>query len=296
MVGESLVVLGTEWFESEPYVLVSDGVSAEVDRRPIVGFRLGYRSRPDLPRVCIGHRLAAGDPVCGRSVQEGSRTCRSCAIEAALFASDLHHAHTREPTGALAEHLDQPNVLYVAGFGDGSFKIGTSVADRVETRLLEQGTRLARVIAETGDGVTVRVLEDLITDTLAIPQTVSATRKLRGLTDPRPESELWEQLDELGERARRLLDDVEGWSPLEQSWSNPVMDDGRWHQVFAYPRDLGIGAHDLLAEGACGRMVLARPPNPGADGFVADLRQLYGLRLDRGDFETPELATQHSLF
>jgi hypothetical protein len=29
---------------------------------------------------------------------------------------------------------------------------------------------------------------------------------------------------------------------------------------------------------------------------VADLKQLYGLRLERGEFDTPEIAAQHTLF
>jgi hypothetical protein len=290
------VILGTEWVASEPFALIKDGVEEIARRVPIAGFRFSYRARPDMARVCLGHRLEEGDAVCGKPVQTGTKTCRPCAIESALFASDLHHAHTRQPSGTLADHLDQPNVLYLAGFGDGSIKVGTSVAHRVETRLLEQGARSARIVASTEDGVTVRVLEDLITETLEIAQTVSVARKLKGLTDPKPDSESTEQLNAFEARTRRFLDDVEGWKPLEESWSNPIVGDRKWRGVFAYPRDLGAGAHDLIAGGAVGRIALLSRPEPGADRFVADLRQLYGVRLERGVFDTPGLAAQHSLF
>ncbi|MFW2382730.1 MAG: DUF2797 domain-containing protein [Acidimicrobiales bacterium] len=294
--GEWLAILGTVWAESLPFLLVKEGDAGRATLVPVAEFRFGYRARPDLARVCTGHRLEPGDQVCERRVQEGTRTCRSCAIEAALFASDLHHAHTREPTGGLTDHLNQPNVLYVAGFGDGSIKVGTSVAHRVETRLMEQGARLARIVARATDGVSIRVMEDLVTDTLAIAQTVSIRRKLRGLTEPRPGAELVEMVAGHATRVHRLLHEIEGWEQLDETWSNTVFDDVRWDRVFLYPRDLGVGTHDLVAGGACGRIVRLSRPEAGADQFVADLRQLYGVRLETGVFETPDIAAQHTLF
>ncbi len=282
--------------DDQCFLLAQVGDAAKVDRVPVTGFQFGYRARPDLAKVCLGHRLNRGDQVCSRPVQAGGRLCRSCAIESALFASDLHHAHTRQPTGALSEHLNQPNVLYVAGFGDGSTKIGTSVASRLHTRLMEQGARLARVVASTGDGVRVRVLEDLVTQTLEIAQTVSAARKLRGLTNPRPGTELQDRINGQATQVHQLLDGVQGWERLQESWSNPVLSEAEWDPVFPYPRNLAMGSHNLVADGACGRIVLLRRPEEDADRFVADLKQLYGIRLERGSFETPTLSAQHSLF
>jgi hypothetical protein len=295
-VGERFVILGTLWADSVPFLLVKTAADDHAHCVPVAGFEFRYRARADLPRVCIGHRLEPGDRVCTKAVQVGTRTCRSCAIEAALFASDLHHAHRREPTGALTDHLDQPNVLYVAGFGDGSLKIGTSVAGRLETRLSEQGARFARVVARTHDGVIVRVLEDLVTQTLALSQTVSISRKLKGLIDPRPDSEVAELVDERAAQVEQQLVGVSGWEPAEESWSNPILDNPNWDRTFGYPRNLGVGAHDLVALGACGRIALLSRPDPNADRFGADLKQLYGVWLERGVFDTPDIAAQHTLF
>jgi hypothetical protein len=295
-VGEWLSILGTEWVDGQPFLLSQTGDAPDVVELPVAGFQFSYRARPDLARVCVGHRLATGDQVCSRPVEPGSRVCRSCAIQAALFASDLHHAHTREPSGVLTDHLNQPNVLYLAVFGDGSTKIGTSVAHRVETRLIEQGVRLARILGRTADGVTVRVLEDLVTQTLSIAQTVSVIRKLRGLTDPRSETELASRVEEQAARVHELLAGVEGWERFDHPWSNPVVGDKNWDVVFPYPRDLGVGSHNVVAAGACGRIVLLSRPEEDADRFVADLKQLYGIRLEQGSYQTPAITAQHTLF
>ena len=286
------VVLGIEWVEGQPFLLVRDEDARELRPEPVAGFDLKYRARPDLKRVCLGHRLGMGDPVCTRPVGEGSRTCRSCSIAGAMFASDLHHAHTKQPSGALTEHLKRSNLLYLAVFGDGSVKIGTSTEHRVKTRLTEQGARLARIVARTADGVRVRVLEDVITETLGIAQTVGIERKLSGLIRPRPTAELEAMVDSLMEQVHRELDGLAEWEPQQEAWSNPT----QWNGVFRYPNDLAAGTHNLVASGAYGRVVRVSRPEPGADQFVVDIKRLFGIRLERGTFQAPEVTAQHSLF
>ena len=286
------VVLGIEWVEGQPFLLVRDDDATEVRPEPVAGFDLSYRARTDLKRVCVGHRLGIGDPVCTRPVAEGSRTCRSCSIAGAMFASDLHHAHTKQPSGALTEHLKQSNLLYLAVFGDGSIKIGTSTEHRVKTRLTEQGARLARVVARTANGVRVRVLEDVVTDTLGIAQTVGIERKLSGLVQPRPTAELESIVDGQMELVHDALDGLAEWEPRQESWSNPAV----WDGLFRYPNDLASGTHNLVASGAYGRVVRISRPESGADQFVADIKRIFGIRLERGTFEAPPVTAQHSLF
>ena len=250
------VVLGIEWVEGQPFLLVHDEDAREVKPEPVAGFDLHYRARTDLKRVCVGHRLGIGDPVCTRPVADGSRTCRSCSIAGAMFASDLHHAHTKQPSGALTEHLKQSNLLYLAVFGDGSVKIGTSTAHRVKTRLTEQGARLARIVARTADGVRVRVLEDVITETLGIAQTVGIERKLSGLVQPRPLAELESVVESHMKQVHEALDGLAEWEPVRESWTNPT----QWDGVFRYPNDLSSGTHNLLASGAYGRVTVGELP------------------------------------
>ena len=209
-----------------------------------------------------------------------------------MFASDLHHAHTKQPSGALTEHLKQSNLLYLAVFGDGSVKIGTSTAHRVKTRLTEQGARLARIVARTADGVRVRVLEDVITETLGIAQTVGIERKLSGLVQPRPLAELESVVESHMKQVYEALDGLAEWEPVRESWTNPT----QWDGVFRYPNDLSSGTHNLLASGAYGRVVRVSRPEPGADQFVADIKRIFGIRLERGTFQAPPVAAQHSLF
>ena len=191
------VILGVSWVDDHPLVRVRDQHTIASELVPLIGLDLCHRALADSPRICIGHKpLRSGGASyvdCRQAPQPGGRTCRSCAVAEATFASNLHHAHTKESIGVdpdIAAHLRQPNLLYLAAFRDGSTKVGTSTEKRLHTRLAEQGAWVARVVAWTPDGITVRLLEDLVTKRLELPQAVSASRKLGGLTQPVPEDRL----------------------------------------------------------------------------------------------------------
>ncbi len=288
------VVLGVEWVEGQPFLLTTEGDDNLLRPAPIAGFDLHYRALLDRPRVCLGHSPSIGDDVCDKPVPAGSRTCQRCSIKAAMHASDLHHAHTKPGSGALTGHLDQPNLLYLAAFGDGSIKIGTSTAHRIHTRLLEQGAMQARIVGATEDGIRIRVLEDVVTETLGIAQTVGIGRKIAGLANPRPAEFLETLLADNEEKVHGTLENMAKWERRSDPWVNPAGNE--WDTVFSYPNDLGAGAHQLVASGAYGRIVQVHRPVEGADRFVADIKRLFGIRLERGTFQTPDVAAQHSLF
>lgn len=230
----------------------------------------------------------------------GQRKCTRCSIADSTFASNLHHAHTRDRATldpAFLVHLAKPNVLYLAAFRDGSIKIGTSAATRGGHRLAEQGAWRARFVAESTDGYAVRQVEDRITVELGLPQAISTKRKLDGMVHPMPDERLDEQLLGHTHEVHELLEVMADsrLSPANTAWVHPYADHAAWGRVHRYPLELAAGSHDLEVVAALGRFVAVQRPGFG-DLFVADLQQLYGIELELGDFPSDELAVQDSLF
>ncbi len=294
-------ILGTVWSSTEPQLRVR--IENESASRLItpVGLHLNYRIGSQPPRWCVGHnKQGVGYIDCSSSPEERSRTCVSCSVAEALFASQLHHAHT-EPSrvvdSTMVEHLRQPNLLYLAAFRDGSIKIGTSTSVRIEKRLLEQGAWNACIVAEAADGYSVRVAEDLITGQLHIPQSVSASRKIHGLGRPLPDSELHQRLAPLADRVNNLLGSTADGRVVSTSieWSNPAAERAVWSEVRPYPLSPREGAHDLEIVDMVGRMAAVRRTGTN-DIFVIDLQRIYGIELDLGDHQADELVIQDALF
>lgn len=288
------------WPDLDPHVRIRwDGAASTLE--PLAGLSLNY-STSDLPsRRCLGHKpFRGGNWVdCDNDPLPDGRTCDRCAANDATFASQLHHAHTRgraELDKSVLQHLDKANELYLAVFGDGSLKVGTSTAPRLRTRLTEQGAWRARVVATASDGFAVRSIEDRVTTALGLPQAVSMRRKLTGLERPRPMVELERELDLWTERVHELVDSsgddrltsvAVDWEGRPANASLPML--------LAYPRSPAVGNHALEFVDAVGRAVIARRPD-GADRFVFDLQALYGIELTLGDHEPDELTIQDSLF
>ena len=299
---QRLVVVAYSWADGRPRLRVRppDAVSTVVDAP---GFRLHYRVDTDPVWHCPGRipfRSGRGDYVdCLNRPQPGGRTCVDCAVAEATLAGSLHHAHVRsadELDAAVDEHLRQPNILYLAGFGDGSIKVGTSTAERASKRLLEQGALAAAVVAKTDDGIVVRRVEDLVTERLGIPQSVGAARKLRGLVTPMSHDHLWARLEAAREAVHDLVDREAptGVTPTLEPWVNPDHRRIRDEKLFAYPADLRRDAHRLTIDYVVGRLAVA--VGTGGDRFVIDVGRIFGLELEVGDFDPVEITVQDSLF
>ena len=301
-----LVILSTIW--------TADGCLLRV-RRPgedseliaARGLELNYRADPDRPRHCVGHhspkRNDGAYVECHNRPQPGEKTCVSCAVADAEFASDLHHAHTRSRDqlhDSVVQHLQRSNILYLAAFRDGSIKVGTSTGTRRATRLVEQGAWQAVEAATVADGFAVRRLEDLVTERLGLPQAVAATRKLKGMISPHPDEVLRRSITERLAEVHELLSSPEGLDAgasvaTAQWWAFPGHDEPVWQGLHRYPTRPEVGHHHVRIEAMCGRLaVLARPG--GNDHFVADLGALYGRELELGHFTPDELLVQDSLF
>lgn len=292
------VILGVAWSDGEP-VLTDRHLPSPSQVVPARGRQLAYRIPNPTQRHCLGSISQSSD--CPNPVQGGSKRCPPCSINDALHASSLHHAHNRdriEINPEVRRHLAQPNELYLAGFRDGSIKIGTSSAWRTEERLTEQGAWIALIVARTEDGYRVRQLEDEVTARLGIPQSVATTRKLRGLANPVDDQTLLAKLGAAAESVLSLPIVVELEASLDdrRTWTNEAADDGPFcRRLHLYPNRLDGGAHNLAIEDMCGRAAIVRPADTD-ELLLADLGQLLGLEQEVGQFDTDEIALQGSLF
>ncbi len=298
-----LVVTGMTWADGTPLLrLRRNGLPSELE--PLIGLHMRYSTGPQATRHCIGHKPFRDAAVswldCENTPLHDGRTCDRCAASDATFASQLHHAHNKghsELDPSVRVHLEQPNRLYLAAFRDGSIKVGTSTAPRLETRLIEQGAWVAHLIANTTDGFAVRSLEDRVTVELGLPQSVSIVRKLAGLTAPKPNEQLRAELRRWAGNVSNLIEQSidDRIETADTPWNSPSIDDPLFSSLHPYPLKVDTGNHDLEFLGANGRVAVVTRPGTG-DRFVIDVRRLYGVQLTLGNEAPDELAVQDSLF
>lgn len=298
------VIVALSWDRGSPAVRLRDDEQPDSQLVPLLGLRLNYRASPTSRRYCLGYtpfRKADVDYVdCLKTPGPGSRKCSGCSVVDATFASNLHHAHKldrAEIDPAIAEHLRQPNLLYLAAFRDGSIKVGTTTEKRRERRLTEQGAWRAVIVARADDGYLVRHVEDAVTAEIGVSQSVLVARKLDGLVSPRSDGSLEDALAACAVEVHELMQSRadDGVEPLNDPWSFPGSEDPIWGSLHRYPLRLDTGSHDLEVVAACGRLVALRRPRSD-DTFVADLAKLFGIELALGDYQSDELAVQDSLF
>jgi len=304
MSAKGLVLLAMNWRDDSPFIRLRCSDASHSDLVPAAGLALNYRLGKHVERACLGHvpfrkgRNEYHD--CSTPLQASSRRCERCTIVEATFASNLHHAHTRgrsEIDPAIREHLAQPNQLYLAAFRDGSIKIGTSTLTRVQTRLAEQGAWIARFAAIADDGFAVRDLEDRVTAELGLPQAVGVGRKISGLISPVDDAELNERLDRHLKDVVALIDTMNDRriEASDRRWRSPVAEDPVLDNMLRYPLKLRSGSHDLEIVGAIGRVCAARRPGT-TDVFAIDPGELFGIKIETGNFASDEIAIQDSLF
>ncbi len=272
----------------------------------LAGLEVSYRVTDR--RVCLGHTTFddAGRRYvdCERPVERSAR-CERCTTVENVFAASMHQAHKLGRAYVdqrQAAHLDQPHRLYLAAFGDGTIKVGTTAGASGGVRLAEQGAWHGVYVATTTDGYRIRDLEDAVTEQLGITQAVSVSRKLRGHLHPCDSATLNGELERCVADVHRLIaelltDDLgqAGVEPTSTPWSNPSLDDARWAGALGYPNRLDRGQHHLIIVDVIGKVALIERPS-SADRFVADLGQLSGLVIEVGDMVPDAVEVQASLF
>lgn len=298
----SIVALGVTWSDGTPAVRTGPPDRPTSELQPLIGWSLNYRAAPGAARRCLGHvpfrPSTSGYHDCVTPPLAGGRKCDRCSVVDATLASNLHHAHTRgagELDPDIARSLDRPNMLYLAGFRDGSIKIGTTTEARFPTRLLEQGAWRAVIVGDSPDGYAVRRAEDAVTQRLGITQSVAIGRKLAGLETPVGDDALETRLDEEAARVSALLDGDDDVAIAPRPWSFPGSGRDTWVGARAYPLALDRGQHQLDIVDACGRAIVFERPGL-SDRFVADIGQLFGVVLELGDHRPDDLFLQDSLF
>ncbi len=305
----SRVLIELSWSQHEPRVRVRDEQAMTSAHIPLIGLELNYRLDASSRRLCLGHRAFGGDGAvyidCTRKPKPGAKKCVRCSVHDVAFAANIHQAHKkdrRDIDAFFALHLAKPNLLYLAGFRDGSIKVGTTTEQRAVERLREQGAWMARFIGRASDGFVVREMEDLVTEFVGVAQAVSARRKLKGLVRPCSSEALSKQIDDRAAKAVSLIEGLndDRLTATDEDWIFPGHARPGWNAPVLYPVPLELGSHDLAVVDACGRSVLlTRRSSTGTidpDIFLADIGQLFGWELELGQFAADEIAMQPSLF
>lgn len=303
------VLIELNWSKAEPTVRLRDDDERTSRHENLIGLELRFRLGEEAKRWCLGHRAFGGNGAvyidCLKPPKPGSKKCVRCSIHDANFATNIHHAHTKSRDGLdpfVAKHLAKTNLLYLAGFRDGSIKIGTTTAHRKDHRLSEQGAWLAQVVAIAEDGFVVREIEDLITEFAKVPQAVSGRRKLAGLMNPVSDSALGLTIAETAKKVVGLVDRLADQRLVSTTdgWQFPGRENPAWKEPVEYPLPLSRGNHHVVVVDACGRMVaLQRFRRDGTcddEIFLADLGQLFGYELEMGEYDSDEISVQSSLF
>ena len=302
--GTRRVLLGVSWAGGIASIRVRDNASLLSAELPLLGLHLNYHADEHSLNLCLGHvpfrRGRDAYVECVNRPAPGDRKCNRCAANDATFAASLHHAHTKDPDTidpAVAKHMMQPNVAYLAAFRDGSIKIGTSTLKRQQERLTEQGAWIAEVVATSTDGFAIRDLEDKVTQDLGLPQSLNARRKVAGLANPMSNQLLEAKLSELGAAVGEVIAELsdDRLKHKSEKWFSQAVSDPIWDNVHSYGQNLKVGNHDLTVRAVSGRQIAFS--RSGADDiFVTDLGPLMGLELELGEFAPSPIAVQDSLF
>ncbi|WP_424808377.1 DUF2797 domain-containing protein [Rhodococcus sp. 27YEA15] len=255
---------------------------------------------------CLGRQDGSVRLPCDRDAQIVSgRQCERCRARDGF--TTVHQAHL---DGArihpnVRAYLALPQWLYVDIFAGGRMKVGTAVDFRRHSRVAEQGAVSAFFLARSRDGVAVRELEARVSREFHLSQAVRTSRKIEALAARVDRGELRRALHDFVVSATadlaELSDGIDGVDiagPAEE-WSPPVCAE----QVFdaaplnVYPHAFVSGEHSLYVTGMAGSVAMVRTRlDPESPRFVADLSSLVGRTLTVGEFDSPGVAVQESLF
>ena len=294
---------GIRWKNNEPSLRVQiDGAPSTVlvEAR---GLNLRFRTDVEKPGRCLGRieRSVEGSSyVACLSPSARGRRCERCQVIENVSAANMHQAHRKGRDSIdqrMAEYLSHPHRLYVAIFRDGSTKVGTTRGSDGGQRLVEQGAWFARYVAHVDDGFLVRELEDVVSKSINLGQAVDTRKKFSGHLRAQRNNELETTLDDLSAEVGKVLtaQERDGWASLDETWTNPALNDERWMDLVAYPAALTHGAHEFTIHSMVGRLAACDRPGFG-ETFLFDTQPLLGRPLEPGDFELDKLILQESLF
>jgi hypothetical protein len=293
---------GVTWVSGAPALLLADTSAGTMDAVGVMGLRTGVKAAGD-GLFCTGRYGFAGtfrvEPLpCPQQAQAGpGGQCAVCRERDEFrFA---HHAHKGgHVPAALTAYLDQPHLLYVATFAHAASKVGTAAAPRRVSRLDEQGPVHATYLLQARDGRAARVLEDTLSREVGLAQAVRRAAKLAPLTDPDPRQARAAHNAAVG-RALAVLTAL-GLSPEPEEWAPPAcgaeLRSPRGGERVAYPHDLREGEHGFYVDSCSGSHALVRLAPEDDARYVLDLNALKGRRVLIGNYTSPAMNLQGSLF
>ena len=289
------------WENTQPFIQIYDHDSEKITTQSLIGYSLSYQVPTPSERVCVNYGdllQAEKQNRCEKSVKSGKK-CDNCNREDNIYASQFHSVHKKDRSSIsqkILKHMQKENILYIAGFFDGSTKVGTSASTRIQTRLLEQGAIHAVLVVETPDGITVRVLEDLITGELGIGQAVSIGKKIDGLLNPLMRDALQKELKIISGKVKDCISTsgITGTTEIATTWDNEYSTETCWEKIQKYPISLSTGNHDMKVRSVVGR-IAALSHNSGMT-LAVDLNELLGITVESGKIAGDEISVQAKLF
>lgn len=138
------------------------------------------------------------------TIDTNSRECPEC-----INYNGFIPAFYRVPTSSLSpqqrRYNERPHVVYLAHFGDDKVKVGIASAQRVRTRLMEQGARVAQIIAHCDSAYQARSIEAKISEREGISEVVHSRTKRKLLGTNFDSNDAFAQLDELSRHLAKKL-------------------------------------------------------------------------------------------
>ena len=289
------------WEKNQPHIQIYDHDAEKVTTQSLIGYGLSYQVPTPFEKVCVNYGdlfKAEKQNRCEKLVKSGKK-CGNCIREDNIFASQFHNVHTKDRSSIsqkILKRMEKENILYIAGFLDGSTKVGTSASSRIQTRLLEQGAIHAVLVVETPDGITVRLLEDLITKELGVGQAISTRRKIDGLLNPLMKDSLQEELNIISKRVKEcvLTSGITEITEIDTTWDNEYSSEKCWEKIQKYPINLSTGSHDMEILSVVGRVVALN--HSSGMTLLADLDELLGITVEYGQILGDEISVQAKLF
>ena len=289
------------WEKNQPHIQIYDHDTEKVTTQSLIGYGLSYQVPTPFEKVCVNYGdlfKAEKQNRCEKLVKSGKK-CGNCIREDNIFASQFHNVHTKDRSSIsqkILKRMEKENILYIAGFLDGSTKVGTSASSRIQTRLLEQGAIHAVLVVETPDGITVRLLEDLITKELGVGQAISTRRKIDGLLNPLMKESLQEELNIISKRVKEriLTSGITEITEIDTTWDNEYSSEKCWEKIQKYPINLSTGSHDMEILSVVGRVVALN--HSSGMTLLADLDELLGITVEYGQILGDEISVQAKLF
>ena len=180
----TVVLAGYGFSVDGPYLTINDLDEGTVGYVPVLGRTFSLRRLPR--RRCIGRidlrtHERSTCPLNAELLPDGKEDMCPACIEATGFNPSFYFSSYISPQQR--EYNQTPHYVYLAYFAPGYVKAGISSETRGIERLLEQGTRAARVVGRFTCADDARALEAALCAQDGVAETMRASLKAKLLAD-----------------------------------------------------------------------------------------------------------------